>query len=240
MSPSCCFPRTVPSTATRKTCSSMSVSGRATARGRPRKGSVRSPPDFPRSHRTVDICSSAGTMEISIGPTRRSSTHSGPFRRAGARIVTVDSLRVASTGSPRDVRVLKATSRTAARCSKGVWKRRQSRKVGAEVRPPPSVSAARVSCSTTVSRSDTPRPLSRNDTDTSSSSGKSDVHRGWKSPSFRMSWPSFTLSGASSSPMRAWLTSATMIWPTSVFTSVKMPCAFILPAWYWLSSVGVT
>lgn len=26
---------------------------------------------------------------------------------------------------------------------------------------------------------------------------------------------------------------ATMIWPTSVLTSLKIPCAFIFAAWYW-------
>jgi hypothetical protein len=58
--------------------------------------------------------------------------------------------------------------------------------------------------------------------------------------SLRINIPSFTRSGSSSSAIRAWFTLATMIWPTSVLTSLKMPCAFILAAWYWLSSVGVT
>ena len=48
----------------------------------PATGSVRSRPGFPRSRRTDDTCSFAGTMGTSTGPTRRSSTHSGPRRRS--------------------------------------------------------------------------------------------------------------------------------------------------------------
>jgi len=59
-------------------------------------------------------------------------------------------------------------------------------------------------------------------------------------PSLRISFPSATRSGASSSSMRGWFTWATMIWPTSVCTSEKRPCDFIFAVWYWLSSVGLT
>jgi len=58
--------------------------------------------------------------------------------------------------------------------------------------------------------------------------------------SLRISFQSATRSGARSSSILAWLTSVTMIWPTSVFTAEKRPCDFIFAAWYWLSSVGVT
>jgi hypothetical protein len=48
--------------------------------------------------------------------------------------------------------------------------------------------------------------------------------------SFRISRPSASPSRLSSSSIRGALTSATMIWPTSVFTSLKMPCACIRSA----------
>ena len=50
-------------------------------------------------------------------------------------------------------------------------------------------------------------------------------------PSLRISRHSACRSGASSSAMRGWLTSATMIWPTSWLTSPKMPCDFIFDVW---------
>ncbi|CPA15549.1 Uncharacterised protein [Mycobacterium tuberculosis] len=42
---------------------------------------------------------------------------------------------------------------------------------------------------------------------------------------------SATRSGVSSSAMRGWFTSATMISPTSWLTSVKIPCDFIFEVW---------
>ena len=51
---------------------------------------------------------------------------------------------------------------------------------------------------------------------------------------------SATRSAAISSAIRAALTAATMIWPISVLTALKMPRAFIFWVCRWLSSVGVT
>ena len=56
---------------------------------------------------------------------------------------------------------------------------------------------------------------------------------------FAISLRSATLSGLSSSLMRAWFTAATMIRPASVLTLPKMPSRCIFSAWCWLSSVGL-